>query len=188
MKKIVLVKKDPGRPAAADNWIVMNTYEFAMFMKTPEGQRRRSGFGMLYGCDYDDVIIIAECGEENVREWRADINRVDYIRNRNAKHGNAVFSFTELRPDLAAGHGLEDLLGDDSNSVEESVEARMTRDRLLAAIRSLEDEERDLVEKMFLTEPPMTEEEYAESVGIKRHQANYRKQKILNKLKRLMEE
>ena len=188
MKKIVLVKKDPGRPAAEDNWIVMNSYEFAMFLKTPEGQRRRSGFGMLYGCDYDDVIIIAECGENSARAWRADINRADYIRNRNAKHGNAVFSFTELRPDIAVGHGLEDLLGDDSNSVEESVETRMTREKLSEAIQSLDEEERDLVEKMFLAEPPMTEAEYAESVGIKRHQANYRKQKVLRKLKSLMEE
>ena len=37
MKKIYLVKKDPAKEGQ-DNWITMNGYEFAMFMKTPKGQ------------------------------------------------------------------------------------------------------------------------------------------------------
>ena len=188
MKKVILVKKDPGKPAGADNWIVMNSYEFAMFMKTPEGQRRRRGFAMLYGCERDDVIIIAECGEENARQWKADINRADYLRTRNAKHGSLVYSFSELRPDHAGGYGWEELLADERGALEETVMENLAKERLRAAIRSLGAGERDLVEKMYLTEPPMTEEEYAESIGIKRHQANYRKRKVLEKLRLLLEE
>ncbi len=188
MKKVILVKKDPGKPAGADNWIVMTSYEFAMFMKTPEGERRRRGFAMLYGCERDDAIIIAECGEENARQWKADINRADYIRTRNAKHGNRVYSFTELRPDPYGEHGWEEILGDGRDEVEETVMARLTVEKLRKAMQFLTEEERDLVEKMFLTDLPMTEEEYAESIGIKRHQANYRKRKVLEKLRLLLEE
>lgn len=39
MKKIYLVKKNPEKPAGRENWIVMNSYDFAMFMKTPEGKK-----------------------------------------------------------------------------------------------------------------------------------------------------
>ena len=47
MKKIYLVKKDPEKPASKDNWIIMNSYEFAMFLKTPEGEKRKSAFRSL---------------------------------------------------------------------------------------------------------------------------------------------
>ena len=33
MKKIFLVKKNPNMPESEDNWIMMNSYEFAMFIK-----------------------------------------------------------------------------------------------------------------------------------------------------------
>ena len=188
MRKIVLVKKDPAAPAGEGNWIVMNTYEFAMFMKTPEGQRRKRGFAMLYGCERNDAIIIAECGEDHVPQWKADINRADYIRTRNSKHGNRVYSFTELRPDPYGEHGWEEILGDGRDEVEETVIARLTVEKLRKAMQFLTEEERDLVGKMFLTDLPMTEEEYAESIGIKRHQANYRKRKVLDKLRLLLEE
>ena len=41
MKKIYLVKKDVNKPSGEGNWIKMNSYEFAMFMKTLEGQERK---------------------------------------------------------------------------------------------------------------------------------------------------
>ena len=78
MKKVYLVKKDPSQPESRDNWIVMNSYEFAMFMKTPEGRKRSNNFGRLNGCDDDDVIIIVECGKENAREWKREKERNDY--------------------------------------------------------------------------------------------------------------
>ena len=52
MKKIYLVKKDVNKPAGEGNWIEMNPYEFAMFMKTDEGKQRRPGFGQDYGQGY----------------------------------------------------------------------------------------------------------------------------------------
>lgn len=59
MKKIYLVKKDPAAEGQ-DNWITMNGYEFAMFMKTPEGQARKDNFGQLDACSEDDNIIVME--------------------------------------------------------------------------------------------------------------------------------
>lgn len=37
MKNIYLVKKNPEMEVSDENWIVMNAYEFAMFLKTPDG-------------------------------------------------------------------------------------------------------------------------------------------------------
>ena len=187
MKKIVLVKKDPSRAAGEDNWIVMNSYEFAMFMKTSEGQRRRSGFGVLPCCGAGDAMIIAECGEELAREWKSAANREYYLRKRNAEHGNLVFSYSVLSALSGDGHFGEETLWDEKVNVEKIVQERLAKEKLREALRSLDAEERDLVEKMYLAEPPMTEEEYASSVGIKRYQANYRKYRVLKKLRRLLE-
>ena len=47
MRKIYLVKKNPEQPADGNNWIVMNSFEFMNFVKTPEGQKRKACFGQL---------------------------------------------------------------------------------------------------------------------------------------------
>ena len=57
MRKIYLVKKNPEQPAGGNNWIVMNSFEFMNFVKTPEGQKRKACFGQLDACSVDDVII-----------------------------------------------------------------------------------------------------------------------------------
>ena len=67
MRKIYLVKKNPEQPADGNNWIVMNSFEFMNFVKTPEGQKRKACFGQLDACSVDDVIIIAECGAETAK-------------------------------------------------------------------------------------------------------------------------
>ena len=58
MRKIYLVKKNPEQPADGNNWIVMNSFEFMNFVKTPEGQKRKACFGQLDACSVDDVIIV----------------------------------------------------------------------------------------------------------------------------------
>ena len=186
MKKVILVKKDPNKPAGADNWIVMNSYEFAMFMKTSEGKKRRPNFGVLEGCDQNDVIIIAECGEESAREWQSELNRNHYIKNRNERHGIVVLSFPDYS--TLSGDNLdgEDHLRDKGLSVEDTVIIRLMREKLRVAVMSLSTEERDLIEKMFLAENPMTELEYAECLGLERHQINYRKKQVLKKLRRML--
>jgi hypothetical protein len=58
MRKIYLVKKNPELPADGNNWIVMNSFEFMNFVKTPDGQKRKACFGQLDACSVDDVIIV----------------------------------------------------------------------------------------------------------------------------------
>ena len=187
MKKIVLVKKDTELPAAQDNWIVMDGRAFAAFMKTPEGRSRRPGFAVLPGRGEDDAIIVAECGEDTVRKWRSAANREDYVRRRNARHGAVICSFPVFWTLPEDGCCGEEAFWDDGQNVEEIVERRLAREELREALRSLGAEERDLVEKLYLYEPRMTEEEYAAAAGIRRHQVSYRKQQVLKKLRRQLE-
>ncbi len=187
MKKVYLVKKNPEMPAGRDNWIVMNSYEFYKFMETPEGKKRRPNFGQLDGCDVDDVIIIAECGEETAVKWRSEKDRHDYLNEAKEKLGYRTFSYHAI----ASGDGEdltgEDLVQDEETDVEETVIIHIMKDKLRVAVMSLNAEERHLIEKMFLSENPMTEEEYAKLTGKKRPTVHYQKVQILKKLKLLMQ-
>lgn len=187
MRKIYLVKKNPEKPAGKENWIVMNSYDFAMFMKTPEGKKRRPNFGQLDGCDLDDVIIIAECGQDKADQWRAEKDRHDYLKEVKAKMGYTTFSYQAIASVEGDEMTGEDLLHDPDTDVEETVIIRIMKDKLRIAVMSLDEHERHLIEKMFLTAHPMTEEEYARLTGKNRGTIHYQKMRILGKLKSLLE-
>lgn len=72
MKKTYLVKKDPNLPGSDDNWIIMNGYEFAMFMQTEEGKNRKNNFGRLDAASENDSAIIIECGQSIAKELQRD--------------------------------------------------------------------------------------------------------------------
>ncbi len=63
-----------------ENWIIMNSYEFAMFMKTEEGKQRRQYFGEMEAVDADDYKIVMECDESAAKEMKVDNNHSAYLR------------------------------------------------------------------------------------------------------------
>lgn len=95
MRKIYLVKKNPELPADGNNWIVMNSFEFMNFVKTPDGQKRKACFGQLDACSLDDVIIIAECGADTAKKWRSE--RIAMIILRHSKNSPGLQCFPTIR-------------------------------------------------------------------------------------------
>ena len=59
MKRIYLVKKDEHLPTSQDNWIEMNALQFAAFLETDAGQRRRNRFLQLE--------------RRNLKQWKIQI-------------------------------------------------------------------------------------------------------------------
>ena len=186
MKKVYLVKKNREMPAAEDNWIVMDGREFAAFMQTPEGKTRSPGFGKLAGCGPDDVILIVECGEENARQWQSERNRNAYAARVCGERGYTFVPIQSIPADVPGGMPGEALLPDGVRGIEEAVTDRMMSGCLHAAVRTLTPEEQDLVDKLFLAENPMTEKEYAESIGSTRDSVHERKRSVLKRLRALL--
>ena len=186
MKKIYLVKKDPAAEGQ-DNWITMNGYEFAMFMKTPEGQARKDNFGQLDACSEDDNIIVMECGAEKAKEWRADKDRRDYLKECENASGFITFSYSAIYSEEGEISG-EDMLPDDSCDIEEEIVHKMLLQEMRKAISSLTAEEIELINALFLDENPLTEGEFAALHNEKRSTVNSRKYAVLRKLKNIMGE
>ncbi len=187
MKTLFLVKKNPDMPSEEDNWIIMNRYEFALFIQTQEGKKRRQSFEKIMGCDSKDIIIIAECGEETAREWKSDRNRDSYIRKTNMDTGYTVFSYHGIQHEFNPYLTGEGLLRDESTDVEGTVMNQMLIEQLHAVLQDLSPDDRDLIEKLYLTVPLLTESEYAQSIGRTRDWVHRRKRTIFNRLKKKLE-
>ncbi len=74
---------------------------------------------------------------------------------------------------------------EESLSTEEQVFQRMELEQLHRALSSLSDEERYLIQKIFFNE--RTERDLAEELGCSQNAVNKRKQRILDKLRRFLQ-
>ena len=185
MKKIYLVMKDTNKPADANNWLVMNGYEFAMFIKTPEGQMRKNNFGQIDACSQDEYIIVAECGTEYAKKWRSAKDEHDYLLSLEKEIGYKVFSYNSL--DSLDDVSGEELIADTECDVEQEVLKKIQIEELYKALTLLPASDRHLIMSLYLARNPMTEKQYAEKYGGKQTSVNYRKAKALAKLKKLIE-
>ena len=163
MRKIYLVKKNPELPADGNNWIVMNSFEFVNFIKTPDGQKRKECFGQLDACTVDDVVIIAECGIETAKQWRSEKDRHDYLASIEKQSGMTVFSYNTHTTTENEMSG-EELLADNQCDVVEEVLHRFQKAHIQETLAALLPEERDLIESLIISDFPMTEREYAKKV------------------------
>ena len=185
MRKIYLVKKNPELPADGSNWIVMNSYEFMNFVQTPDGQKRRENFGQLDACSVDDVIIIAECGTETAKRWRAEKDRHDYLVSIEKQSGMTAFSYNTQTTTEDEMSG-EELLVDSRCDVVEEVLRHFQKSHIQEALATLRPEERDLIESLIISDFPMTEREYAKKVGKTQSTIHCQKAAILKRLKNML--
>ncbi len=182
MKKIYMVKKNPNMPESEDNWIIMNGYEFARFMETEDGQSRKKNFAQLDACGDEDDIIIAECGEKRAKEWRAEKDAHDYLRECEIESGIETVSFYSTDVD-GEEINLEDVVGDPDVDVVADVIKKVTHEALVVALQKLSESEYDLIYHLYLSEHRMTESEYGEIHDLTQQAIHYRKMQVLQTLK-----
>ena len=184
MKKIYLIKKDVNKPAVEGNWIEMNSYEFAMFMKTDEGKRRRKNFGQIDACSTDECIVIAECGEEKAKLWRSEKDSHDYLKETEKEMGYTVFSYNEQQgteDDLSG----EELIEDYEINIENEVMEKIIIIALHKGLQTLSREEKMLIQQLYLNEQPITVAEFSRKYKIASTTVYSRRETILKKLKKV---
>lgn len=186
MKNIYLVKKNPEMEVANDNWIVMNAYEFALFLKTPDGQRRKSDFGKLPNSSESDYTIYAECGSENAKAWKQERNRHIYVEQQKENLGVSIFSYNsiEINDEEISG---EELIVDPDCDVELYVVKKIEKEVLHKAIEQLSEYDRVLIYSFFFLDKPMTEKEFSEKYNINRRTVSYHKERALQRLKKILQ-
>ena len=181
MERVYLVKKDPSKENAPDNWNMMGRNEFREFINTPEGRRRAQDFGRLDSCGQNDCIIYVECGETMANELKREHNRGFYLRQiekAEAPYGNCSLS-TPVEDDLT----LEDLIADPKAKVEEAVLSRISNDEIKKGLLALDPMERSLIQFTVLDENPMTLSEFACCFHLDRTYLHRKKESAFKKLR-----
>ena len=189
MRKVFYVKKNPAMPMSNDNWIEMNSFEFEQFIHTPEGHERRYNFGRLDACSEDDAIIYIECGVEKAKEWESEIIRRKYIQKVKKACDVTVCSYSSLISDdyPFKTYSGEQYLEDTDYDLEEIVMKNLDLERLHDALKTLSQEQMDLICALYLRDEPMSVSQYASVLGISKNAVQCRKNVILKKLRKIMD-
>ena len=185
MRTIYLVKKNPEVQGDQDNWITMNSYEFAMFMKTEEGKRRRDFFGEMDAVDEHDYRIIMECDLKGAQRLKCEKRRKQYIREVESKSRYKVISMNELKESDDRSLEETELMDINVNVEERAIEGLMIS-KLKDALDMLDDEERELIWTLYLSDHCMTATEYAKLKGVTYRAVTHRKEKIFEKIKEIL--
>ena len=182
VKKIYLVKKNPEVNVDENNWITMNSHEFALFIQTEEGQKRRKNFGQMNAVDENDYIIIMECDADTANEMRKEVNREAYIHRTRKESGFSFFSLEEKKNE--EDRGIEETeLADPEENVEQKALKNIDIEKLWEGLGKLSEEQMDLINNLYLVDEPLSEYQYGEKTGIARTTLRSRKDTILSQLK-----
>ena len=123
--------------------------------------------------------------EEVYREYHKMKHRELYLIERDAAHGTVLYS--EMDTDEMTG---EDTIPDiNAKSVEQTVVDGIMSEKLRGSLNLLSDNERKLIDDLFFSNDGagMSEREYSIVSGIPQKTINDRKNRILAKLKKLLE-
>ncbi|SFE35414.1 sigma factor-like helix-turn-helix DNA-binding protein [Peptostreptococcus sp. D1] len=102
-----------------------------------------------------------------------------YLQRKDWKHN--VISFSALDYD---GHFVDNIV-DESFDVEKIVETQMMIEALRDAISKLNDEERDIIDRLYFNDETLTG--VARVKGVTYQSIQWRKDRILRKLKKILE-
>lgn len=170
MKKTYWVMKNPGSTA---EWIEMNGKQFYDFITSPVGYGR-------YFMDCDTYKI--EVSPEQYRKWKLEANHRSYLQGFEDEALILSLGILAEENDISDDEVIADLSVNIEDEAIKNIDMRL----LSEAILSLPDDERWLINELFLRDKPKTEQEIGETTGVSQQAVHKRKNKILKKLKLLV--
>lgn len=130
--------------------------------------------------------IAIEGDQDKVRRYKREDRCTSYQKEVKQKMGYVVVSGDAPLPENKE-ITLFDVLLDDSDSMEDRLIDLDEHERLMLAIALLDKDERDLIDKLYLSETPMTERAYAKSKSLPHMTVHNRKIAILKKIKNFLD-
>lgn len=152
------------------------------FLESEEGKGRRFMRTSSFEDGKDDewVEVPLSC----MQEHRKDERHEQYVSDCIEESGYTVISFyaaeSDENSDVASG---EELLGDPDCNVEEQALHSIDIEMLRVALKSLTAEEKWLIDRLYLSKSPITENQLSHELGVSQSTLNYQKRQVLNKLK-----
>lgn len=128
-------------------------------------------------------IVFVEVPKRHLKEAAAWKNRENYVKRTMKENRLEIVSLSQ--PITEDGQMTpEDITSNRDESVEDEAIRNLDLETLRRALASLTAEEFCVIERLFLTENPMTERALAESMGKSQPYVNRLKRKIFDKIKK----
>ena len=182
MKTTYLVWKNPSCNGVDPEWKELTGQEFYAFVNSSENKRRRF-IKLEEANDSTDGAIVIEATEVAYIEWKHEKNHTDYLRN--VAKGASITSYHAFEND--DGIYGEELLPDTNCDLEAEFIRLYETELLQEALSQLNDDERQMVEYLYLSDNSGTVRGYEEMTGISKSTVNRRQQAVLVKLKKFFE-
>ena len=176
MKTTYLIWKNPDGNGVSPEWRQITGMEFLALVRSLEGKNQY--FITLPGIDDNDGAIVMEATEEKYQDWKREKNHSDYLRK--CGKDTTVVSYHAMESEDGECYG-EELLRDNDCDVETQC---INTQGFEAAIASLTEPERRLVEYLYLSDNPGTVRSYAELTRISKSTVSRWNMAILEKLKK----
>ena len=176
MAKQFLVWKDRNCNGVNPEWLSLTGSEFYELTKKEENKDR---FFMRIPpvAKGDDLIIIETTKErflESEKERKSELRKSKHAKKFKQTH----FDFFNEADEII----LFELIGNQEETLEESIEESIMLEKLHEALEILSPEEKEVIHLYYFTEGA-TERSVAEQLNISQPTFNYRKEKTLKKLK-----
>ncbi len=185
MKKQFFVRNDSGKTEGQGSLVQMDNTDFSVYVKAQMGDTKVNTFAKVGSSEGNDTMFVMECdiekANEITREW--DVSRKKRKANRDSGYRTVYLSEYDNEEESIRG---DEMIPDESVNVEEESITNVMIEEMLKAIKSLPDDERDLIESLFLSDK-YTEKRYGEIKGMSQQLIHYKKNCILNKLRIMLE-
>jgi len=182
MKTTYLIWKSSPNEGVAPDWQEITGKEFLALVRSPQGKGRH--FIKLPSTDPDgkDGAVVMETTRANYLDWKREKNRADYLRT--CGKDTTVVSYHAMESDDGEYFGEELLPDYDSDAENKYIKVY----RLEMALAVLTDEERQLVEHLYLSDKQGTIRSYEALTGIPKSTVNRRQKAVLEKLKKFFQD
>lgn len=156
--------------------------EILPFFDSPRGKGVR--FVEQINEETGDLYFV-EVPRQYLQEFRKEERHKQYLRNSQIESGYITISY-DTTTGIAGEDEGEEIVGTEFVDVEEECLHKMELEIMREALRQLTEDELKLVTLLYLRSEPLKEREVSEYLGISQPSVNIRKNKILKKLEKII--
>ena len=159
------IRKSPNSPANEADWLELSGKEFYALVNSPEGENR-------HFANMGEFTI--EMPADKYASWSRDRKRSAYLND--LEDGVTILA---LYGDQQSESGsIEEHIPDPSVDVEHDVISGIEREKLRAAVQTLDAESRYIIDALFLSDNAKTERDLAKELGVSQPIIHRRKKKF----------
>ena len=132
-----------------------------------------------------DVLSLIEVGQAHVKDYRKQERREQYMRDLQYGKETIILSLDNVREENGEEFSYHEIIASDYDLEEEVLKSEKHL-MLKKCLSALNKEERELIHQLYLRDEVLTEAQYAALIGTSQQVINYRKTKILEKMKKFL--